>query len=73
MTPLQAEIIVRLAENGLNLSATGKQIFLSRNTVAYHVKQIRKQTELDPRDFYDMCKLLPRANAVLAAERSKND
>lgn len=73
MTPLHAEILVCLAENGLNMNAVGRVLFLHRNTIHYHVQQIYKQTGLDPRDYYDMGKLLPRANAVLAAERSNND
>lgn len=73
MTRTHAEIIIGLAENGLNMNATGRILYLHRNTVHYHVRQIYKQTGLDPRDYYDMGKLLPRARAVLAAERSKND
>ena len=75
MTQIRAEVILRLAENGLDITPTGKAMFLHPNTVKYHIHKIQKETGKNPRDFYDMCYLLPLAREILrlgADERTMN-
>ncbi len=60
-----AEIIVKLADNGLDISPTGRALFLHPNTVKYHIRKIHRETGKNPRDFYDMCELLPQAKMLL--------
>lgn len=52
------EIIKALADNRLNMTQAGQQVYLSYRTVQYHVDAIHKRTGLDPRDFWDMCELI---------------
>ena len=66
MTKQEAEIIVKLAHNQLSCSRVAKQTNYHRNTIYYHVKNIRKETGLEPYDFFDMQKLYPMAQEVLS-------
>ena len=66
MTLLDAEVIIRLAENGLVVSETARKMFVHRNTVVYHIQKIQENTGKNPLDFYDMCYLLPRAKATFS-------
>ncbi len=38
-------------ENGMNVSATARKLYMHRNTLMYKLKIIRKTTGLDLRDF----------------------
>lgn len=69
MTIEQAEAIQALADNGLRTYRAAKELHKSRSTVEYHIGTIKKQTGLDPLDFYDMQKLLPMAQRVLVEYR----
>lgn len=64
MTKLQAEIIIGLADNHLNVSQTARKLYMHRTTLSYHIQQIRQLTGKDPMDFYGMCELLPTARRV---------
>ena len=58
ITGREAEIIVALADNSMNVSDTARNTYLHRNTVEYHIAKIRKKTGLNPKCFYDLCKLI---------------
>lgn len=65
MTATQAEVIIKLAKNDMNITATAKDIVMHRNTVYYHIMMAHRSTGLNPMKFYDLCKLLPIAREVL--------
>lgn len=73
MTKQEAEIIVQLAENKLNAMQVARNLYLARNTVVYHITRIKDKTKKDPRDFYDMCVLLPQARKILYGELSLSE
>ena len=54
----QKEIIVAFADCGMNASETAKRTFADRNTLYYHIREIRRKTGLNPRHFHDLNKLL---------------
>ena len=58
MTEKQAEIILAYAECNMNTVAAGRKIYMSEGNVSYHLTQIRKQTGLNPKRFYDLCRLV---------------
>lgn len=68
LTPTQAEAIVKLAKNNMNVRAAAREMFMHYNTVHYHVRMIERNTGKDPLNFYDLQELLPFAEDVL--ERS---
>ncbi len=68
MTLRQAETIVSLAKNNMNARATARAMFVHYQTVIYNIKMIRRNTGLNPLDFYDLSKLIPMAQEVLNAD-----
>ena len=70
MTPTQAEIIIRLAENGINVAATARSMFMHRNNIDYHVRMIHRNTGKNPLNFYDLYELLSIAEEVLREKES---
>lgn len=72
MTVRQAETIISLAKNNLNMRATARDMFVHYHTVIYNIKMIRRNTELDPLNIVDLAVLLRKAHAVLEGEH-END
>ena len=65
MTKHEAKIIIALAHHQLAALQAAKHLNYHRNTIYYHVRNIRKKTGLEPYDFFDMQKLYPMAQEVL--------
>lgn len=65
-----ALIIRAMAENRLRAHTAAKALHYSRTNVDYHLQRIRKLTGKDPRDFFDMCELLPVAREILEQEEA---
>lgn len=65
MTERDAELILALADNGLVMHKVAKKTYRHPNTVRYHIDNIKEKTGLDPRDFWDMQKLVPMAQRTL--------
>jgi DNA-binding PucR family transcriptional regulator len=72
MTVRQAETIISLANNNLNMKATAREMFVHYHTVIYNIKMIRRNTGLDPLNIRDLNDLLRKAHAVLEGEH-END
>ena len=66
MTKHEANVIIALAKNGLSSRAAARSLNYHHNTIYYHCCKIKKSTGLNPRDYFDMQKLLPVAEEVLA-------
>ena len=58
LSPIDQAIIIALAENGLSVSKVARQLHYHRNNIDYHIRRIQEITSLNPKDFYDMIKLL---------------
>jgi hypothetical protein len=65
ITEVEARIILALSENEMRLKASADAVHYTRSNVEYHIKRIRTVTGLNPRDFYDLSKLIPMAKTVL--------
>lgn len=65
LTAADAEVVVTMADVGLSQAKTARKIYKCRHTIYYHCRAIKEKTGLDPMSFYDMCKLLPMAKAIL--------
>jgi sugar diacid utilization regulator len=72
MTLIQAEVIKKLAKNNMNTTATAKEMFIHRNSIYHHIGMIRRDTGLNPLNFYDLCTLLRKASAVLEGEHDND-
>lgn len=64
MTKQESRIIIELAKHGLSSLRAARSLNYHRNTIYYHIKKIRRDTGLDPYDFFDMQKLYPMAQEV---------
>ena len=64
MTKQESRIIIALANNKLSALRAAKSLNYHRNTILYHVRNVRKETGLDPYDFFDMQKLYAMAREV---------
>lgn len=68
MTLTQAEIVIELAKCNLNITKTSKAMYMHRNNVNYHIRQIRRNTGLNPLNFFELCELLPKAKVIVSRE-----
>lgn len=59
----EKDVIFALAENNLNVSEVARKLFLNRNTVLYHIGEIKRISGFNPLDFYDLQKLIERVKA----------
>lgn len=59
-------IILALAENNMRAKVAAKQLGLHYNVVYYRMGRIWDKTGLDPRNFYDLHKLVERAKRTPA-------
>ena len=64
MTKQESKIIIELAHHQLSALRVARSLSYHRNTIYYHVRKIRKETGLDPYDFFDMQQLYPLALEV---------
>ena len=51
-------IILALADNGMKAKAAARQLNMHYNIVYRHMDEIYMQTDLEPRNFYDLLKLV---------------
>ena len=58
ITKRDKEVIIAYAENNMNASETARNIFMSRNSVVYHLDRVKKITKLNPCWFYDLVELV---------------
>ena len=61
MDEWDAEIIIALADNNMNITEASKVLYVHRNTVEYHIRKVRQSTGLNPTNFYDLHKLVQMA------------
>lgn len=61
LTEREAEIVFALADNDINVSRASRSSFMHRNTIQYYIDKIYFKTGLNPKNFYDLCKLVQKA------------
>ena len=66
MTTDEARLILDMAKYDMNCQKMSRNIYMHRNTIAYHLGKIRRETGLNPRRFYDLIKLVRTAREVIA-------
>lgn len=58
LTEADIEILKELARCDMNTNEVARRTYRHRNTVLYHLEQIRAETGLNPRKFYDLVELM---------------
>jgi sugar diacid utilization regulator len=52
----------------MNVQAAAAAAHYGRSTVEYHLRRIQERTGMNPRDFYDLQRLVKMARATLGEE-----
>ncbi len=68
MKEREIEIIKLMCQFNLNSSKVAQNMYLHRNSVEYHIKQIKKKYQLDPHNYYDLIKLEQIADGKISVE-----
>jgi transcriptional regulator with XRE-family HTH domain len=55
---LDKKIILALADYNMNEAQVARKMYMHRNSVVYHLHNVRDATGLDPENFYDLAKLV---------------
>ena len=58
MTDKQREVILAMAKHNMNVTDAAMGLHYHRNSLLYHIERIEMKYGLNPRRFYDLCKLL---------------
>ena len=66
MTRIEAEVIIGLADNGMNVSKVAQKLFMDRSSVYRRIHNIHDDTGKNPLDFFDLLDLLPVAKRVIS-------
>lgn len=61
MTEIDRKVILSYAANDMNARAAAKELFMCGPAFHYHLNQIKTETGLNPRCFYDLVELVRRA------------
>ena len=69
MNPRDKEIVLAFAENGMRPSFAAKGHYLSHQGVEYHLRKVRANTGLDPRNFFQLYRLA----TLIIQERKEYD
>lgn len=59
------ELILAYADHNMNLTQTGKVMFMHYNSIRYRFDVVRRKTGLDPQKFYDLVELVKMAKSDL--------
>lgn len=65
MTTQEARVVFVLAQNSLRVEPSAKQLYMHRSTLHRYIRQIKKETGLNPLNFYDMQWLITKAKTIL--------
>ena len=66
MTKQQKEIILSYAENNMSASLTARVMMYHRNSIEYHLDQVHKEHNLNPKNFYDLVELVRIAKGEMS-------
>ena len=58
LTEMDKKAVLSYAENSMRMSRAAKALFMVHSAVYYHIISIKAKTGLDPRNFYDLSKLI---------------
>lgn len=69
MTPVDKGVVMSYAEADMKPGIAVARYHMSHNGVYYHLLSIKAKTGLDPKRFFDLCKLVE----MISAEREEHD
>ena len=66
MTKLQNRLIILMAQRSMNVADVTRKIGMSRSKVDTALLQIKKETGLDPQNFFDLHELYQMATSEVS-------
>lgn len=71
LTQKQARFVLALADNGLRVGCAAQELGICDTCGHQHRRAIQEKTGLDPRDYWDMTKLIEMAMKILVDEQEE--
>lgn len=60
MNDLEKKIVLAFARCNMSISKTAEKMNYARNSIAYHLRQVKRKTGRDPKKFYELAQLVSR-------------
>lgn len=57
----QKQLVLGLAECDMNTSETARKLYYTWHGIVYQIGKVKRKIGLNPRNFYDLCKLVEMA------------
>lgn len=64
LTRMAKEVILAYAECGMRVCPAARRVYCDHRTVSYHLDKIKAITGYDPRNFYELYKLVEMVNGT---------
>ena len=64
MTEQQAKMVLAYAKGSMRARAAASEVFVTAGDVHYQFKKIKQETGLDPKNFFDLCRLVGIAASI---------
>lgn len=58
LTDIDIQVVLAFADNNMDATKTGRNLFLHKSTVRYHLESVWEKTGLNPLKFYDLVALV---------------
>lgn len=58
LSDLRKDIVLTMADSNMNLCEVARKLYFSRRNIDYHCLKICEKTGLNPKNFYDLIKLV---------------
>ncbi len=58
ITELEKRIVLNFARCNMSITKTAQKMNYARNSIAYHLRQVKKKTGRDPKKFYELAQLV---------------
>jgi carbohydrate diacid regulator len=65
MDKIDAKMIVAFARCNMKIKVAANTIFYNKNSLTYHFNRVRRETGLNPRNFFDLVELYEIARGIL--------
>ena len=57
-TELEKRIVLNFARCNMSITKTALKMNYARNSIAYHLRQVKKKTGRDPKKFFELAQLV---------------
>ena len=58
LSKIDIECVMAYAKGNMRMTNASEILFMHRNSISYHLDKVKNKTGLDPRNFFDLAKLM---------------